>query len=133
MFEINISCPTVSEGVIAFGTDPAMSARVMEEAKRISKKPVMIKLMPNVTDIVEIARAVEAGGADAVSLINTLLGMRIDLKKRKAVLARKVGGFSGPAVKPVALRMVWQTAGAVSIPVLGMGGIFTGEDAAEFL
>ncbi len=133
MFEINISCPNVSEGGIAFGTDPAMAAHVTEEVKKISKKPVMIKLTPNVTDIVEIARAVEAGGADAVSLINTLLGMRIDLKKRKAVLARKVGGFSGPAVKPVALRMVWQTAGAVSIPVLGMGGIFTGEDAAEFL
>ena len=121
MLEINISCPNVSEGGIAFGTDPAMAEKVTAEVKKVSKKPVMIKLTPNVTDITEIARAAEAGGADAISLINTLLGMRIDLKKRRAVLARKVGGFSGPAVKPVALRMVWQTANAVNIPVLGMG------------
>ena len=133
MFEVNISCPNVSEGGIAFGTDPAMAEKVTAEVKKVSKKPVMIKLTPNVTDITEIARAAEAGGADAISLINTLLGMRIDLKKRRAVLARKVGGFSGPAVKPVALRMVWQTANAVNIPVLGMGGISTGTDAAEFL
>lgn len=133
MFEVNISCPNVSQGGITFGTDPAMAAKVTEEVKKISKKPVMIKLTPNVTDITEIARAAEAGGADAVSLINTLLGMHIDLKKRKATLARKVGGFSGPAIKPVALRMVWQVANAVSIPVLGMGGITKGTDAAEFL
>ena len=133
MFEINISCPNVSGGGIAFGTDPAMAARVTEEVKKISKKPVMIKLTPNVTDIVEIARAVEAGGADAVSLINTLLGMRIDLKKRKAVLARKVGGFSGPAVKPVALRMVWEVHQAVDVPLLGMGGISCATDAVEFM
>lgn len=133
MFEINISCPNVSQGGITFGTDPAMAAKVTEEVKKISKKPVMIKLTPNVTDIVEIAKAVESAGADAVSLINTLLGMHIDLKKRKATLARKVGGFSGPAIKPVALRMVWQVANAVDIPVVGMGGITKGTDAAEFL
>ena len=133
MFEINISCPNVSQGGITFGTDPAMAARVTEEVKKISKKPVMIKLTPNVTDIVEIAKAVESAGADAVSLINTLIGMHIDLKKRKATLARKVGGFSGPAIKPVALRMVWQVANAVNIPVLGLGGITKGTDAAEFL
>lgn len=133
MFEINISCPNVSEGGMAFGTDPAMAERVTSEVKKISSKPVMIKLSPNVTDITEIARAAEAGGADAVSLINTLMGMHIDLKKRRATLARKTGGFSGPAIRPVALRMVWETAQAVSIPVLGMGGICRGTDAAEFL
>ena len=133
MFEVNISCPNVSEGGMAFGTDPAMAEAVTSAVKKISSKPVMIKLSPNVTDIAEIARAVEAGGADAVSLINTLLGMHIDLKKRRATLARKVGGFSGPAIKPVALRMVWEVSQAVDIPVLGMGGIFHGTDAAEFL
>ena len=122
MFEINISCPNVSEGGIAFGTDPAMAEKVTAEVKKVSKKPVMIKLTPNVTDITEIARAAEAGGADAISLINTLFGNAHRSEKRRAVLARKVGGFSGPAVKPVALRMVWQTANAVNIPVLGMGG-----------
>ena len=133
MFEINISCPNVSEGGMAFGTDPVMAERVTSEVKKISSKPVMIKLSPNVTDITEIARAAEAGGADAVSLINTLMGIHIDLKKRRATLARKTGGFSGPAIRPVALRMVWETAQAVSIPVLGMGGICRGTDAAEFL
>ncbi len=133
MFEVNISCPNVSSGGIAFGTRPEMAARVTAAVKKISKKPVIIKLTPNVTDIVEIAKAVESAGADAVSLINTLLGMHIDLKKRRATLARKVGGLSGPAVKPVALRMVWQTANAVNIPVIGMGGITKGTDAAEFL
>lgn len=133
MFEINISCPNVSQGGAAFGTDPALAAEVTREVKRVSKKPVIIKLTPNVTDITEIARAVEAEGADAVSLINTLLGMHIDLRRRRTTLARKVGGFSGPAVKPVALRMVWQTAQAVSIPVIGLGGIRSGTDAAEFL
>ncbi len=133
MFEINISCPNVSEGGMAFGTDPVMAERVTSAVKQITSKPVMIKLSPNVTDITEIAKAAEAGGADAVSLINTLLGMHIDLKRRKATLARKTGGFSGPAIKPVALRMVWETAQAVNIPVLGMGGICCGTDAAEFL
>lgn len=133
MFEINISCPNVNQGGITFGTDPSMAAKVTEEVKKISKKPVMVKLTPNVTDITEIAKAVEAAGADAISLINTLFGMHVDLKKRKATLARKTGGFSGPAIKPVALRMVWQTANAVSIPVIGMGGITKGADAAEFL
>ena len=133
MFEINISCPNVSEGGMAFGTDPVMAERVTSEVKKISSKPVMIKLSPNVTDITEIARAAEAGGADAVSLINTLMGIHIDLKKRRATLARKTGGFSGPAIRQVDLRMVWETAQAVSIPVLGMGGICRGTDAAEFL
>lgn len=133
MYEINISCPNVSEGGIAFGTDPKMAELLTKEVKAAASKPIIVKLTPNVTDIAEIARAVESAGADAVSLINTLLGMKIDLKQRRAVLARKVGGFSGPAVKPVALRMVWQTANAVKIPVIGMGGIMTGEDAAEFL
>ncbi len=133
MYEINISCPNVSEGGIAFGTDSKMAELVTKEVKSIANKPIIIKLTPNVTDITEIARAVESAGADAISLINTLLGMKIDLKQRRAVLARKVGGFSGPAIRPVALRMVWQVANTVKIPVIGMGGIMTGEDAAEFL
>ncbi len=133
MFEVNISCPNVSEGGIAFGTDPAMAAEVTRAVKQASQKPIIIKLTPNVTDIVAIAKAVEAAGADAVSLINTLLGMHIDVKRRRATLARKVGGFSGPAVKPVALRMVWQVAEAVNIPVIGIGGITKGTDVAEFL
>lgn len=133
MFEINISCPNVSQGGAAFGTDPRLAGQVTAAVKKISKKPVIIKLTPNVTDITEIARAVESEGADAVSLINTLLGMHIDIRKRKATLARKVGGFSGPAIKPVALRMVWQTAAAVNIPVIGIGGITSGTDVAEFL
>ncbi len=133
MYELNISCPNVKEGGIGFGTDPGMAARVTEAVKRVAKKPVMVKLTPNVTDIAAIAKAVEAGGADAVSLINTLLGMRIDLKTRRPVLANGTGGFSGPAVKPVAIRMVYQVRRAVGIPILGLGGIMTGEDAAEFL
>lgn len=133
MFEVNISCPNVSQGGITFGTDPEMAAEVTRAVKAASKKPVIIKLTPNVTDIVAIAKAVEGAGADAVSLINTLLGMHIDVKRRKATLARKVGGFSGPAIKPVALRMVWQVAQAVDIPVIGIGGITTGTDVAEFI
>lgn len=133
MFEVNISCPNVSQGGAAFGTDPELAADVTKAVKNVSQKPVIIKLTPNVTDITEIAKAVESEGADAVSLINTLLGMHIDLRRRKATLARKVGGFSGPAVKPVALRMVWQVAQAVDIPVIGLGGINSGTDVAEFL
>ncbi|MGN1187115.1 MAG: dihydroorotate dehydrogenase [Lachnospiraceae bacterium] len=133
MFELNISCPNVSEGGAAFGSSPRLAEEVTAAVKKVAKKPLIVKLTPNVTDITEIARAVEAAGADAVSLINTLLGMHIDVRSRKATLARKVGGFSGPAVKPVALRMVWQTAQTVKIPVIGIGGIRTGTDAVEFL
>ena len=133
MFELNISCPNVSQGGAAFGSSPKLAEEVTTAVKKIAKKPLIVKLTPNVTDITEIARAVEAGGADAVSLINTLLGMHIDVRSRKATLARKVGGFSGPAVKPVALRMVWQTAQTVRVPVIGIGGIRTGTDVVEFL
>lgn len=133
MLEVNISCPNVKAGGIGFGTDQAMAALVTREVKRVSKKPVLIKLSPNVTDITEIARAVESEGADGVSLINTLLGMSIDARRAKILLANGTGGLSGPAIKPVALRMVYQVSRAVKIPVLGLGGISTGEDAAEFL
>lgn len=133
MFEINISCPNVKQGGIGFGTDPRLAEQVTRAVKDIAKKPVIIKLTPNVTDITEIARAVEAGGADAISMINTLLGMRIDVRKGKLVLANKTGGFSGPAVKPVAVRMVYQVRRAVNVPIIGLGGISTGEDVAEFL
>ena len=133
MFELNISCPNVSAGGMAFGTDPDSAAEVVRAVRKETGKPLIVKLTPDVTDITLIARAVEDAGADAVSLINTLLGMAIDLRRRKAVLARNVGGFSGPAVKPVALRMVWETARAVDIPVIGIGGIQSGTDVAEFL
>lgn len=131
--EVNISCPNVKEGGMAFGTDAKMAASVINEVKGKTKLPVIAKLSPNVTDIQEIAKAVEEAGADAVSLINTLLGMAIDIKKRRPILANVVGGLSGPAVKPVALRMVWQVAQCVDIPVIGMGGITKSEDAIEFL
>lgn len=133
MFELNISCPNVSAGGMAFGTDPEAAAEVVRAVRKETSKPLIVKLTPNVTDITVIAKAVEDAGADAVSLINTLLGMAIDLRRRSAVLARKVGGFSGPAVKPVALRMVWETAQAVKIPVIGIGGIQSGTDVVEFL
>lgn len=133
MLELNISCPNVKEGGVAFGTDSAMAEYVTKEVKKYAKQPLIVKLSPNVTDITEIAKAVEAGGADAVSLINTLLGMKIDIHKRKPVLANKVGGFSGPAIKPVALRMVYQVSKAVNLPIIGLGGISTGEDAIEFI
>lgn len=132
-YEINISCPNVDCGGLTFGTDPKVAAQVVEVCRAQTKRPLIVKLTPNVTDITEIARAVEAAGADAVSLINTLLGMAIDPYKRKPILARVVGGLSGPAVKPVALRMVWQVHQALSIPILGMGGITNGLDAVEFM
>ena len=131
--EINISCPNVRKGGVAFGTDPEMAQRVTEAVRKVTDLPLIVKLSPNVTDITAIAKAVEAGGADAVSLINTLLGLAINSKTRRPVLANIVGGLSGPAVKPVALRMVWQVAQAVQIPVVGIGGICTAEDAIEFL
>lgn len=133
LFELNISCPNVSAGGITFGTEPKMAEKVVSEVKKYAKKPMIVKLTPNVTDITEIARAAEAGGADGLSLINTLLGMKIDINKRKPVLANKVGGFSGPAIKPVAVRMVYQVAKAINLPIIGMGGISTWEDAIEFI
>ena len=133
MLEINISCPNVHEGGRAFGQDPAMVQKVTDAVKRVSKQPVIMKLTPNVTDITEIARAAEAGGADALSLINTLTGMKIDIHRRSFVLANKTGGMSGPAIKPVAVRMVYQVSRAVKLPVIGMGGIACADDAVEFL
>ena len=133
LFELNISCPNVSQGGITFGTVPSMAEKVVSEVKKYCKKPLIVKLTPNVTDITEIAKAAVSGGADALSLINTLLGMRIDIHKRKPVLANKVGGFSGPAIKPVAVRMVYQVCKAVDVPVIGMGGISNYEDAIEFI
>ena len=131
--EVNISCPNVKKGGVAFGTDPVMAAEVTRTVCARTDLPVIVKLSPNVTDIAVMARAVEDGGADAVSLINTLIGMAVDINRRRPRLANIIGGLSGPAVKPVALRMVWQTARAVSIPVIGIGGIATAEDALEFL
>lgn len=133
MLELNISCPNVKEGGVAFGIDPHMAELVTREVKKVAKQPLIVKLSPNVTDIAEIARAVEAGGADGISLINTLIGMKIDIHKRRAVLARKMGGFSGPAIKPVAVRMVYQVSNATNLPIIGLGGIMTGEDAIEFM
>lgn len=133
MLEINISCPNVKEGGIAFGQDPKAVEAITRSVKKKARQPVIMKLSPNVTDITEMARAAEAGGADAVSLINTLTGMKIDIYRQTFALANKTGGMSGPAVKPVAVRMVWQTARAVSIPIIGMGGIATAEDAIEFI
>jgi dihydroorotate dehydrogenase (NAD+) catalytic subunit len=133
LLEINISCPNIKEGGISFGADPRMAAEITRAVKKSTKKPIIMKLTPNVTDIAEIARAVESEGADGVSLINTLLGMRIDVQNRKPVLRNRMGGLSGPAVKPVAVRMVYQVRRAVNIPIIGLGGIMTGEDAAEFL
>ncbi|MBE7046831.1 MAG: dihydroorotate dehydrogenase [Ruminococcaceae bacterium] len=132
-FEVNISCPNVHGGGMAFGTSPEMAALVTKEVKKVTDKPVFIKLSPNVTDIVSIAKACEDAGADGLSLINTLLGMRIDLKTKKPVIHNKMGGFSGPAIKPVALRMVYQVYEAVKIPIIGMGGIETAEDVIEMM
>lgn len=133
LLEINISCPNVKEGGIAFGQDPKAVEAVTREVKRHARQPIIMKLSPNVTDITQTAKAAEAGGADALSLINTLTGMKIDIEKRAFALANKTGGLSGPAVKPVAVRMVYQAANAVSLPIIGMGGILTGEDAIEFI
>ncbi len=133
MIEVNISCPNVKAGGLAYGTRPALAAEVTETAKAHSALPVMVKLSPNVTDITEIARAVADAGADALSLINTLRGMRIDIKTRRPILKMNTGGLSGPAVLPVAVRMVWEVAQAVDLPILGMGGISSGADAAELM
>lgn len=131
--EVNISCPNVKKGGIGFGVQCGLAGSVVREVKRVSKKPLIIKLSPNVTDITEIAKAVEAEGADAISLINTLLGMKIDVHRMRPVIANKMGGFSGPAIKPVAVRMVYQVRRAVNVPIIGLGGIMTGEDVAEFI
>ena len=132
-FEVNISCPNVHGGGMSFGTSPEMAECVTGAVRDVTKKPIIIKLSPNVTDIVSIAKACEAGGADGVSLINTLMGMRIDLKKRKPIIANKTGGFSGPAIKPVAVRMIYQVYDAVKIPIVGMGGVSTAEDVIELM
>lgn len=132
-YELNISCPNLDEGGMAFGTSCEAAATVVSAVRPHTRRPLIVKLSPNVTDVSEIALAVEAAGADAVSLINTLLGMAVDARSRRPRLARVVGGLSGPAIKPVALRMVWQVASRVTVPVIGMGGIATGEDAVEFL
>lgn len=133
LLEINVSCPNVKEGGIAFGQDPKALEAITREVKKYAKQPVIMKLSPNVTDITEMARAAEAGGADVLSLINTLTGMKIDIKRRTFALANKTGGMSGPAVRPVAVRMVYQVANAVKLPIIGMGGIATAEDALEFI
>lgn len=133
MLEINISCPNVKEGGIAFGQDPKAVEAITKEVKKYAAQPVIMKLSPNVTDITEMAKAAQAGGADALSLINTLTGMKIDVQKRTFAIANKTGGLSGPAVHPVAVRMVYQTAQAVDIPIIGMGGIMNAEDALEFI
>lgn len=133
LLEINISCPNVKEGGIAFGQDPKAVEAITREVKRHAKQPIIMKLSPNVIDITVMAKAAEAGGADALSLINTLTGMKIDINRRSFALANKTGGMSGPAVKPVAVRMVYQVAQAVKLPIIGMGGIMTAEDALEFI
>ena len=133
IIEVNVSCPNVHGGGMAFGTSPESAAQVTRAVKEVTTKPVYIKLSPNVTDIVSVAKACEEAGADGLSLINTLLGMRIDLKKKKPVIANKMGGFSGPAIFPVALRMVFQVAQAVNIPIIGMGGVATAEDVIEMM
>ena len=132
-FEVNVSCPNVKKGGLAFGTEPEMTAEVVQKIRKVTKKTLIIKLTPNVTDIASIARAAEDAGADALSCINTILGMAIDIRTRKPLLSRIVGGLSGPAVKPVAIARVYQVSQAVKIPVIGLGGIMTWEDAVEFL
>ena len=133
MIELNISCPNVKQGGAAFGTSCSAAAQVTKAVRQATKKPLCVKLSPNVTSITEIAKAVESEGADAVSLINTLLGMRIDLRTRRPILHNNMGGYSGAGIFPVAVRMVWQTANAVKVPVIGMGGVMSGEDAAELM
>ena len=132
-FEVNISCPNVHGGGMSFGTDPRAAGEVTAAVKKVTSKPVIVKLSPNVTDIVSIAKACEANGADGISLINTLLGMRIDLRRKKPIIANTMGGFSGAAIFPVALRMVYQVSGAVNIPVVGMGGVSSAEDVIEMM
>lgn len=133
LLEINVSCPNVKEGGIAFGQNPRALEAITKEVKKYAKQPIIMKLSPNVTDITEMAKAAEAGGADVLSLINTLTGMKIDINRRTFALANKTGGMSGPAVKPIAVRMVYQVTNAVSLPIIGMGGIATAEDALEFI
>jgi dihydroorotate dehydrogenase (NAD+) catalytic subunit len=133
MLELNISCPNVSEGGIAFGTDSRITHDLVRRCKAAARQPLYVKLSPNVTDITEIARAAEAAGADGLSLINTLIGMKIDIRRKRPLLSNKTGGLSGPAIMPVAVRAVYQVYKAVKIPIIGMGGIMTGEDAVEFL
>ena len=133
LLEINVSCPNVKEGGIAFGQNPKALEAITKEVKKRAKQPIIMKLSPNVTDITEMARAAEAGGADVLSLINTITGMKIDINRRTFALANKTGGMSGPAVKPVAVRMVYQVANAVKLPIIGMGGIASAEDALEFI
>ena len=133
MLEINVSCPNVKEGAIAFGQDTGALTEITREIKKKARQPIIMKLSPNVTDIAEMARAAESAGADALSLINTITGMKIDIYKRAFSLANKTGGLSGPAIKPVAVRMVYQAANAVKIPIIGMGGIASAEDALEFM
>ena len=133
LLEINISCPNVKEGGIAFGQDPKAVEAITREVKKYAKQPIIMKLSPNVTDITEMARAAEAGGADVLSLINTLTGMKIDIERQKFAIANKTGGMSGPAVKPIAVRMVYQVYEAVSIPIVGMGGVSTAEDVLELM
>ena len=133
MLEINVSCPNVKEGAIAFGQDAKALENITREIKKVAKQPVIMKLSPNVTRIADMARAAESAGADAISLINTITGMKIDINRRKFVLANKTGGMSGPAIKPVAVRMVYECAQAVKIPIIGMGGIMCAEDALEFI
>lgn len=133
LLEINVSCPNVHGGGMAFGTDPKMAARITQEVKKVTSKPVYIKLSPNVTDVVAMARACEDAGADGLTLINTLLGMRIDIRRRRPVIANKMGGFSGPAIFPLALRMVYQVSHACAIPVIGCGGVATAEDVIEMM
>lgn len=133
MLEINVSCPNVKEGAIAFGQDAKALENITKEIKKVAKQPVIMKLSPNVTRIADMAKAAEAAGADAISLINTITGMKIDINRRKFVLANKTGGMSGPAIKPIAVRMVYECSKAVNIPIIGMGGIRNGEDAIEFL
>ena len=132
-FEVNISCPNVHGGGMSFGTSPEAAAQVTAAVRKVTDKPLIIKLSPNVTDIAAIAKACEAAGADGISLINTLLGMRIDLARRKPLLANGTGGFSGPAIKPVAVRMIWQVYNAVKVPIVGMGGVSTAEDVIELM
>ncbi len=133
MLEMNISCPNVKEGGVAFGTDADMVEKITSEVRKNTHKPLIVKLSPNVTDIVKMAKAAENGGADALSLINTLLGMKIDINTKKPILYNNVGGLSGPCVMPVAVRMVWQVANAVDLPIIGMGGIMSADDAVEFM